>query len=330
MRPQFPFFIVGAQRSGTTLLRLLLNAHSQIAVPEEARFLTPLLTAEHAATDFRRPQLQKIARYLELSEEFELWNFDHSEVVARIRDRDRMSLAELVAALYAAFAASERKAHWGDKSLFIQQIDLLAEIFPTAAFIHIVRDGRDVFDSWRQLDPSRDCAPVTALDWKLKLALVSRAFAKLDPHRVLTVRYEDLIADPEAVGRAVCAFLRIPYEPAMLDYHKSSDRYIGAHHSRLIFSKIDAQNQAKWKERLKPREVLAYDLVAGGELRQFGYEQIPHRYRPGDYLWVAAQFVLGFPPRAWALAADRVRRRLAVAFGTSAKLASVGVKPAGG
>ena len=94
--------------------------------------------------------------------------------------------------MFSSYAVSEGKSTWGDKSLFFGSIDLLHELFPRARFIHIIRDGRDVFDSWRKMDPTKRHATVMALDWRYKLRSIERSFEKLPASLAKTLRYEDL------------------------------------------------------------------------------------------------------------------------------------------
>ena len=79
-----PLFLIGAQRSGTTLLRLLLNAHSQIAIPEEGSFLMPLLKRKYLKKKIAGAPLKRLVSYLMLNDQFRLWGYDYSAYLSMV------------------------------------------------------------------------------------------------------------------------------------------------------------------------------------------------------------------------------------------------------
>jgi hypothetical protein len=328
LTPRLPIFIVGVQRSGTTLLRMLLNAHSQVAIPEEARFLMPLLTYANIKRGLDRSAILRLHAYLSTSREFDLWSYDRESFLADLARRDRLGLAEFVHLLYGSYARAQNKAYWGDKSLFFRRIGVLHRILPSATFIHLVRDGRDVFDSWRRFDPIRGNAPTAALDWRLKIGLIESTFARLPPEQLLTVRYEDLLQDPGQVMRSVCTFLGIEFEPSMLEFHRHSNQYIGEHHSKLIFKPIDASNQAKWRLSLSPDEKRTFDLIAGSTLAHHGYKDSGETGTLFERAAILSRLIPGSLAKALETLGDARERRRALANGTATMGIKVGEKPA--
>ena len=322
-----PIFIVGTQRSGTTLLRLILNSHSTIAIPEEARFLTPLLSRHNPRRVIHGPALSRLVEYLRANEQFRLWNYDQEPFLRDLINRDSISLADFVDGMFSSYAVSEGKSTWGDKSLFFGSIDLLHELFPRARFIHIIRDGRDVFDSWRKMDPTKRHPTVMALDWRYKLRNIERSIDKLPASLAITLRYEDLIVSPEKVIQSLCKFLCIPFEPGMLEFHKTSSRYIGEHHSKLIFSSIDASNATKWLKNLSTDEITLYELIAGSSLRRYSYVTSDNSVCLRQYLLAASDMIIGFPKRMWQVASARLAYRRALKHGESTKTITVGEMP---
>jgi hypothetical protein len=294
---QNPFFIVGAQRSGSTLLRLILNAHSEIAIPEEARFLMPLLKESYLHYSFSGESLKALIDYLVLNPQFKLWNYDTTRLFEQLSQMDRLTVRELIDCMYTSYSMSENKSRWGDKSLFFRSIDVLYAMFPGARFIHIVRDGRDVFHSWRKIDPSKDNVAVTALDWCYKLYRIERSFERLPQENRMTVRYEDLLGQPQATIHSICSFVGVDYEQAMLSFYRRSHNYVGAHHSELIFQPLDARNCYKWKKNLTQREIRVYSLLARRPLARYGYETayIPIGFR--DILSAVLGLALGLPQK---------------------------------
>jgi hypothetical protein len=294
-----PIFIVGTQRAGTTLLRLMLNAHAEIAVPEEARFLTPLLERRYVDRELRGRELENVVRYVVDNPQLELWNYDAEPFRKRALELESVQVRDLIDAMYSSFAASEGKRIWGDKSLFFRQVDALHAMFPGARFVHIVRDGRDVFASWRKIDPTKDHVAVIALDWRIKLAAIERSFARLPESSQLTIRYEDLIDDPQPLLGSLCAFIGVDYDQGMLEFHRTSHRYIGDHHSELIFEPINKSNASKWRRTLTAREARIFSALARGALERYGYPGLDDRIGAGDCAALAGDLLVGLPARAW-------------------------------
>jgi hypothetical protein len=323
-----PFFIVGTQRSGSTLLRLILNAHSRIAIPEEARFLQPLLKKSNVGRYITDEELKNLIKYLRVNPYYRLWNYDNNEVLTELSSFDKITLKELIQKLFESFAKFEGKEIWGDKSLFLS-IDVLHELFPEAGFIHIIRDGRDVLDSWRRMDPRYGNAAVSALDWRLKVRIIEKAFEKLPQGQSMTLRYEDLLGGAEESIKKVCAFLKVEFELAMLGFYRTSRNYIGTHHSKLIFRPLDSKNTGKWKTRLTPLEVGAYELISGHELKRYGYETGCGRALPASAAYAAVKLAAGLPAKVAGLARVRLVFRHAVKTGSGIGSLQVGNMPEG-
>lgn len=266
------FFIVGAQRSGTTLLRLILNKHPDIGIPEESSFLFPYLKRKILMGD--RPVSYKRKRvffeYVLNDPQFAKWNIriDPAEMLKR----PEVTFRELIGFLYKSFCAKHGKSICGDKSpKFIRRLNTIVECYPASKFIHIVRDGRDTYLSLRRKEYalSRSIA-VAAVEWRTKISLVNRFLSRC-PQRTITIRYEDLISDPAAVIREVCDFLGVTYMETMLSFWKDAERYIEKEHSELIFRPIDAANQKKWLHELSSNDLKCYEALAGTTLKQYGY-----------------------------------------------------------
>lgn len=324
-----PFFIVGTQRSGTTLLRLILNAHSKIAIPEEARFLMPLLNETYLRQGVKGAELKSLVNYLAANDEFKLWNYDAQPFLDWLAQKEEISLRELIDSMFKSYCHSEGKTIWGDKSLFFRTIWILNELFPNARFIHIVRDGRDVFDSWRKMDPTKNNAAVMALDWRYKLYKIERSFGAIQAERTFTLRYEDLLENPETTIQHICNFLGITYEPAMLEFHKTSHNYIGEHHSNLIFKAIDNSNSAKWQKNLTSLEINSFNLLAKPCLGKFGYKLPPGEIFPNDLLKIALHLIIGIPKRIYQVARTSWAGAKALKKGEAVKGVQVGIMPKG-
>lgn len=293
-----PIFIIGTQRSGTTLLRLILNAHSQIAVPEEASFLMPLLKKKNIKGFISGSFLKRFVSYLSLNALFRLWSYDYSGLISYLQKQERISLRDLIDKIFTSYCSAKGKQIWGDKTpSFFRKVDILYSLFPDAKFIHIVRDGRDAFDSWRRADPSMDNAAVMALDWSYKLYRIEKSFSRIPERNRLAIRYEDLLEHPEETVRLICTTLGVDYEHGMLEFYKTSHDYVGEHHSKLIFRPIARNNKFKWKKNLALKESAVFELLVGRYLRKYNYEIMGHKLRFRDFLYVARSLCIGLPYR---------------------------------
>ncbi|MDG5491105.1 sulfotransferase [Psychroserpens sp. SPM9] len=324
-----PFFIVGVQRSGTTLLRLLLNAHSEIAIPEEASFLKPLLKTKWTRTPISGEKKEKLVNYLRKNEQFILWNFDREPLLREIENKESTTIKEIMEIMYSAYAAHENKSSWGDKSLFFGAMDLIYEMFPNAKFIHIVRDGRDVFFSWRKMDANKSHPTVMALDWKFKIRFIEKSMKNIPSSSMKIIRYEDLLDKPEEILRETCKFLDIEFEESMLAFHQSSNKYIGKHHSDLIFKKIDKSNSNKWKVLLTATETKLYQMIAAKTLKKYGYELMDKRLSLKHIFLFIKDIIIGLPKRIIELIKVRLAFRRAIYKGEATKTITVGELPEG-
>lgn len=324
-----PIFIMGTQRSGTTLLRLILNAHSKIAIPEEARFLTPLLKNKYLEKNFSGDSMQNLISYLSSNEQFKLWNYDSRPFLAELAHKNEISLHELIGAMFSSYCSAEGKTIWGDKSLFFSAIDILGSLFPKSRFIHIVRDGRDVFDSWRKMDPTKNNAAVIALDWSYKLHRIESSLKLIPSTHQMLIRYEDLISEPERITKAICAFIGVDHEINMLNFYKTSHHYIGDHHSSLIFNAIDNANRAKWHKNLTPDEIKAFTLMARHYLMKYGYEIPDEKLSLLDIAKTLKSLAVGIPKRIGQVVHAHRAYEKALKSGESVKAIPTGRMPRG-
>ena len=295
-----PVFILGVQRSGTTLLRLILNSHSNIAIPEEAAFLRPIIKKKYICDEIPWKDLKRIYNYLKNSPHYALWNYDPSKFLNWLEKQSSIFLKEFINNLFMSYAESEGKIRWGDKtpSLF-REVDLLYQLFPEAKFIHIVRDGRDVFDSRRRMDSTKNNSAVMAIEWCYKIHKIEKFFESLPPSNKYTLRYEDLLTNPEETLKNICEFMQVEYEPQMMDFYKKSKYYVGSHHSKLIFKPIISDNLQKWKNNLSGKEIKVLNLLAKRYLKKYGYEVDNVRLSFRDIIFLLSKILIGFHYRLY-------------------------------
>jgi Sulfotransferase family len=263
-----PVLILGVRRSGTTLLRVMLDRHSQLAVPDESYFV-PQLADRHLRRIDRDAFLDDVRRVVD-------WELPLDELRARLRDG--MPVGEAIGTVFAVYAEAQGKARWGDKTpMYMQNLRLLERLFPDALFVHLIRDGRDAALSFlampRGIVTETWMHPRTAADfacqWRTEVA-AARALGRRAGERYVEVRYEDLVDDVEQVLRRICAFAGLAYEPAMADYTGNVDVSAKPHQQRL--RQPPTKGVRNWRAQMSPGDVAAFEHVAGELLRQLGYE----------------------------------------------------------
>ncbi len=279
--------VVGAPRSGTTLLRMMLDSHPELAVPPETGFLVPALR-------IWGPSVYRRRAFFRLVTGSPAWG-DHGvpadDFWRQLESVEPFSVSEGLRCFYRTYAARFGKARWGDKTpiygLYILGIE---QLLPEARFIHLIRDGRDVALSLREVwfSPSRDMREL-ARYWRRHVS-TTRAQGGSCRH-YLEVRFEDLVRDPASTLKGICAFCGLSYDPRMTDYHlRAPERLrehkarrgpdgsvLVSHEQRLVQQRMtmrppDLARVGTWRKGMLPSERRAFEDVAGRFLGELGYE----------------------------------------------------------
>jgi hypothetical protein len=263
------FFVVGSARSGTTLLRLMLNAHSEISVPPESRFVVELYRQGKTSVDEFLSSLARHPRY-------QAWELDIDAVRAQINRETTPSYRELVEAAYRAYAAQRNKSSWGDKTpRYVLDIDLLSRLFSDAGFVHVVRDGRNVALSYADMPFGPKTVARAADRWKSRVRAGRDGGRSLSPARYMELYYERLVAEPEQELRKLCAFLGVSFEPGMLEYGTLARDEVQTRAQRYNphVTKKPTAGVRSWERQMSPLQVAVFESVAGDLLQELGYER---------------------------------------------------------
>jgi LPS sulfotransferase NodH len=260
-----PFFIVGCGRSGTTLLRTMLNRHSQIGIPLESMFIVDYLRAkEHLA---HNRLIKLLVREFELSE----WGMqvDESNLSEAANAR------EAIEKLHEIFLAKTGKQIWGQKTpRFVRYGQLLKRAWPNAKFVHIVRDPRAVVSSLIRSDQHRSNAYFGARRW-LKDVTAGLDLQQQFPGDVMLVQYEDLVREPEQTLQRVCEHLGVAYEPGVAAAEGNETKEYGSWYTNahaLLNRPPDPDRIDHWRKQLTPRQLRLVEHVCSDTMSQLGYE----------------------------------------------------------
>lgn len=272
----FPF-VVGCNRSGTTMLRGMLDSHSELAVPPEAYFVVPLLNSQSFVREGRFDAAALLDDVRGRGSFRDGWLLPDSAVESLARTWRPSDAAEALTELYACYAREHGKARYADKTpQHVVHIELLARSFAQARFVHLIRDGRNVVSSLLDYPhgPTRFVDGVEY--WRYRVSAGRRAGARLGPDRYLEIRYEALVDDPEAALREICAFIELPYEPEMLAYHSRAGQLltgIADPNQHKNISRPPTRDIRDWRTTMPARETELFDLLAGDLLDELGYER---------------------------------------------------------
>lgn len=302
MEPEF-ISIVGVSRSGTTLMRNILNSSDQVAICRENHFLGHLIPSEGAGYKFRKvgdlsddDNVRKLVDYIysgmfakssKLRGMSPHWKWlvkrvDREEFLHRILDSDRSGRALFSVALR-TFADRRGKPIAGEKTpAHVRYVPTLLEWFPDGKIIHMFRDPRAVFVSElrrrKQLAITTPYKQLKRFDFLFTFFIVLqttltcfegvslyRKYRKLYPNNYYLLKFEDLANAPEKYVRQVCDFLGVDFQEKMLEQKVISRGF------RLGQAGFDAQAATRWKEHIPPWINAWFLFWFSKHLKELGY-----------------------------------------------------------
>lgn len=274
-----PIFMIGAERSGTTLVMALLGCHSRIAVPEVVWYYPRFYPYLHTYGDLGKDEnFRTLASEMVFGLKTPLWGMKVNtrtildEVIELAPER---SFAGLYAAMHLRFAQYSSKPRWGEKTPHnLYFVDAMHRDFPNAQFIYITRDGRDACVDYMESSFGPTNIYCAARSWKRCWTAVKDWRKPLtDKGLWLDVRYEDLVRKPEQIMRGVCEFLGEDFETGMFDFYKTDmakARGASLDHAPLGHA-ISDKYVGIYKDLLSQRDQRIFAAVAGKELEEAGY-----------------------------------------------------------
>lgn len=273
-----PLFIVGSGRSGNTLLRAILVAHGELAIPPESYVLGRVIQEYFRFSFLPWTALARLVlSEFESYPQFPTWGLDlqplYSQAVSL--DLPERNLAHLLDLLYRYYAAEKQPSasRWGDKTplntFYLDEIDL---VFPRARYLHMVRDGRDVVASYLRTGIYTDLDE--AADRWLRSVDIAIGFgAKIGPQRYMELHYEALVTAPEPTIQDICQFLDLEYREDMLDFQRVVDRLGDTHqaHHTSLRKPLGPHSIGKWRSDLPVSDQTRIQHLLGQKLAELGY-----------------------------------------------------------
>jgi hypothetical protein len=283
-------FIVGATRSGNTLLQRLVDAHPDIAVVDETHWIPKWLARGKGVTPDGRVT-PALVRRLADHRRFARWQIPLERLEALVADGCRPTYAEFVSRFFDLHGEARAKPLVGDKTpRYVRDIPTLHALWPAAKFVHIIRDGREVClsaNAWRKAYKlhrryptwTRDPVATAAAWWDWLVRLGRTDGHRLRPDRYHEIRYERLVADPAAECKALCRFLGVAYDEAMLRFHEGRTKHAPGLDAKGAWLPI-TPGLRDWRTQMPATEVERFEAVAGALLHELGYPLGARDLRP--------------------------------------------------
>jgi hypothetical protein len=251
-----PIFIVGCPRSGTTLLRLILDSHPNISCGPESHFLTDMEGI--------------VGRYWHRITPFGFAKTYWHEKIAEFFDSFQME-----------HARARGKSRWADKTpKYSIKLAFINDVFPDAQVVHVIRDPYDVVASHRERWGYKSALECANRTWREYITSARSVGTTLPPERYREVRYEELVAKPEAVVRSLIEYLGEPWTETILDYQKFDHNMAGQKHAKLTEQRRQSAGESSTiyqsrvgagKRELDPFLKFALRRKSAGLMKELGY-----------------------------------------------------------
>jgi len=281
-----PFlFVIGRPRSGTTMLRSMLDAHPNVCIPLESAFIKNLFPKYGKIQKWNNELILSFYHELIKQPQFNLWainNDDLKEQLLKIPEKSAFQdICKLIYSMVISFYEKKEIKIIADKNPpYTLCIPLLLKIFPEARFIYITRDYRDNILSMKSVDFEKPWLTSLAYRWKYYNKKFLNEYHK-DKSRFHIVKYEDLVIEPEKYLTNICSFLGIDYYEGMVHYNNIKDKALKVYPQELIdkyhkslFEPVSPSKVGQWKNKMSVKEIKKCDLIVGKYADIMGYERV--------------------------------------------------------
>jgi len=280
------YFVIGKERSGTTLLQLMLNGHSNVLAPPESRFIIMMYLKYGKKQNWTEKDITAFCDKLYYEKIFaNFWNISKEELYdSLVRVKEKLNYPLLCKIIFQHFDKNGKdiKIYMDKNPLYYRFLPELKEIFPQTKFIHIVRDYRGNILSHKRIVRIKFSIADMAYRWMSVNKHIESVKSKA-PSQWFSLTYESLVQDPEKVMKQVCGFLDIPFEQSMIEghneklfpsfYKKKNEHEFNRYHKK-VFEPVTTSYVDEWKDKMSVEEQEVAEFVAGDyAYKTYGYKK---------------------------------------------------------
>lgn len=273
-------------------MRLILTSHTNIVVPPECGFIVWLHEKYQSWTSARSADKASVNQFLSdlySCRKFDTWGMSRGFLQSILLEEQPKDYASLCAVVVFAYSQKLGKTPliWGDKNnCYTDSVSLLNTLYPQAQFLHIVRDGRDVACSYREVMQAKSTsryAPklvetidAIASEWSSSVLNVEKDLADIAAPRRLLIRYEDLVQEPNSIIERICEWIGVGFEVQMLNFHEVNrsmtlEPKLTLDWKKRTLEPISAITVGRYLQILSAEDNAQFVRLAGVALSRFGY-----------------------------------------------------------
>jgi hypothetical protein len=274
-------FIVGCARSGTTLVRRIVDAHPEIAITTEMHWISHYFDYFKNQNRLVTPEL---VSELTGHKRFAQFEIPRQQFEGLLGSGEALPYPTFLNRVFGLYRKIKNKPLVGNKtSGYVRRIPTFHALWPDAKFVHIIRDGRDVCLSvlnWNKAERTvgryasweEDPVSTTALWWERKVRKGREDGAALGPGLYHEMLYEDLVEDQERECKRLCEFLGVPYDDAMIRFHEGRERVKPGRSAKSAWLRVTS-GLRDWRTEMCTGDVERFEAAAGNLLEELGYER---------------------------------------------------------
>src|SRR5919112_2259982 len=277
-------FIVGCARSGTTLVRRIVDARPEIAITTEMHWISHYFDYFKNQNRLVTPE---VVSGLTRHKRFAQFGIPREEFEGLLGPGEAIPYPTFLGRLFGLYGRINDKPLVGNKtSGYVRRIPTFHALWPEARFVHIIRDGRDVCLSvlnWKKAERTagryasweEDPVSTTALWWERKVRKAREDGATLGPDLYHEMLYEDLVDDPEQECKRLCEFLGVPYDEAMIRFAEGKTR-TDLPNARKTPKKAwlpITSGMRNWRTQMPVKDIQHFEAAAGNLLEELDYER---------------------------------------------------------
>ena len=264
-------FIIGCDRSGTTFLGSVIGSHSKCIATPESQFKVDCYSEQDKTSFNAEEAFTKIQNTIR----FKNWNTDIS--FTKSEYNEIKNYPDLILNIVQKYNISKRHKTtaniWVDHTpINVEYVDFLKQLYPNAKFLHIIRDGRAVASSFKNLPWGPKSVQDIAKFWLKKLAF-GFAYEIKYPKDILSIKYESLLNDTEATVKQITDFIGIGYEKNMLEANGMIVPEYTKYQHELVGTKANKARINAWEQTLSRREIELFEYETKNMLNLLGYDK---------------------------------------------------------